>query len=126
MKLKKLTLALTVSLFALTSCGDGQKPTITGDWMIESVDGKELPKDEKMAFIILTEDGICEQGTDGVCELGGDNTIKGKWELTDDKGLVIENNDGTQSTCTKVHFTENELSIMHDETPITFKRKTKK
>lgn len=127
MNLKKITLALSISIFALISCTDSEKPSIVGEWMIETVDGKELPQEEKMAFIILTEAGICEQGTDGVCELGGDNTIKGKWKLTNNNNdLAIENNDNTKSTYTQVSVTETKLSIMHDVTPITFKRVTKK
>lgn len=123
MNLKKLTLVLSVTVFTLFSCTEKIETSIVGEWLIETVDGKELPGEEKMAFMILTENGFCEQGTDGACELGGDNTIKGKWKLTNgDKDLVIENEDGTRNTYTEVNFTLNDLSIMHDVTPITFNR----
>jgi len=127
MNLKKLALIGAILITYLSSCNDSKTAPVVGEWMIETVDGKELPKEEKMAFIILTKDGICEQGTDGVCELGGDNTIKGKWKLSNNnEDLIIENNDGTKSTYTEIDVTENKLSIMHDVTPLTFKRKTNK
>lgn len=125
MKLKTQVFALTILITTLFSCSQSKEELIVGEWIIETIDGKELPENEKMAFIILTENGICEQGTDGVCELGGDNTIKGKWELTNnDKDLLIHNNDDSENTYTQVKATSNSLSIMHDVTPITFKRKS--
>lgn len=125
MNLKRLIYMGLITIISMTSCSNDstKKSSIVGEWLIETVDGEELPDTEKLAFMILTEEGICEQGTDGVCELGGDNTIKGKWKLTnDDRNLVIENVDGTVSTYTEVKYSDNDLSIMHDVTPITFKR----
>lgn len=128
MNFKKLLFLGLISILSMSSCSEEtnktEEPSIVGSWMIETVDGEELPEAEKMAYMILTQDGNVEQGTDGVCELGGDNTIKGKWKLTnDDKTLVIENEDGTTSTYTEVKYSENDLSIMHDVTPVTFRRK---
>jgi hypothetical protein len=126
MNLKSKTIILTISLLTLFSCSKPNKQKIVGEWIIETINGKELQENEKMAFIILIEDGICEQGTDGVCELGGDNTIKGTWRLSENnQNLIINNDDKTESIYTEVTVNKNELSLIHDKTPISFKRKNK-
>ena len=125
MNIQKMIYALIIIMIVGYSC-DSEKESnpIIGTWKINTVAGKELPKEEQLAFIILTTDGHCEQGTDGVCELGGDNTIKGKWELNKEtKVLKIKNNDGTESAYTNVACTNDDLKITHEgDIKIEFKR----
>ncbi len=123
MKLKTPFNTLVLVLLLLVASCKVEESFIVGEWVIETIDGQTLPEEEKLAFMILAADGRCEQGTDGVCELGGDNTIQGKWKHSPERNeLIIENADGTTNTYTAVHATANELSIMHDITPITFTR----
>ena len=125
MNIRKFAWACMIitTLYSCASDGNKQKSNIEGTWLIQKIGPDVVPVAERKAYIILTKEGVCEQGTDGVCELGGDNTVKGKWSLSENGTVLnIVNEDGSESKYTGVSRTDSVLTIIH-EGPVTLEFK---
>lgn len=93
--MKKLTyLSLIVLAFVFTACGGGVKDKLVATWEVETMGNEEAKGQMKGATITFTKDGGFEQAA-------GNNSRKGKWELSkDNKSITLKPEKGENETLT--------------------------